>query len=140
MHIAFYGTYDLISNNNIVGRIQSQQRQQMQRKKLGEEDIFNLSKFNRIKINEELVGNYYKGEKLPTESLLCSSKVMRDTVEGVCKDIAWGQKREVGRIGLALQHQIYGDLIEELVKDLKFSYTCSFSSLPFEGCKRRLCF
>lgn len=127
------------------GRIQSQQTQQVQRKKPeGDMMMFNLSKFDRItktKTHEIVIGNW-KSEKAAESPLCSNSKVaMRDCVEEVFKDISWGQKREMGRIGLALQNQIYGDLIEELVKDLNFSHTCSYySSLPFEACKRRLCF
>ncbi|XP_022935193.1 uncharacterized protein LOC111442147 [Cucurbita moschata] len=118
------------------GRVQSQQRQQMmQRKKKQEGDhIFNISKFERTKIPEEVVGNW-KNEKA-AESPPCGREAMKDSLEGVCKDISWGLKMEVGRIGLALQHQIFGDLLEELVKDHTFTYT----SLPFEACRRRLCF
>ncbi|KAL2480844.1 Uncharacterized protein Adt_33810 [Abeliophyllum distichum] len=60
------------------------------------------------------------------------------SVDEVCIDIAWGEKREVGRIGLVLEDCICRDLIEEFVKELmKF---CCMYSLPFEACKRRLLF
>ena len=67
---------------------------------------------------------------------------MKESVEEVCKDIAWGEKREIGRIGLALQDHICRDLIEEIVTDLSsfHFYNNVYSSLPFEACKRRLCF
>lgn len=72
-----------------------------------------------------------------------SSKALKETVEQVCEDIAWGEKREIGRIGLALQDHICRDLIEEIVTDLGLvqSYNDNVNySLPFEACKRRLCF
>lgn len=70
-----------------------------------------------------------------------SSKAMMKSVQEVCKDIAWGEKREVGRIGLAIQDYICRDLIEEFVKDLGHSYnSTNFYSLPFQACKRKLCF
>ncbi|XP_010036420.2 uncharacterized protein LOC104425418 isoform X1 [Eucalyptus grandis] len=64
------------------------------------------------------------------------SEAMRQSVEQVCKDIAWGQRREVGRIGLALHDHICRDLIEEMVREM--GYGGIASSLPFEACKRRL--
>ncbi|XP_038905750.1 uncharacterized protein LOC120091709 [Benincasa hispida] len=127
------------------GRMELQQIQQMQRKKPeGDMMMFNnLSKFDstKTKIHEIVIGNW-KSEKAAEQSPLCRSKVaMRDSVEQVFKEISWGQNKEMGRIGLALQNQICGDLIEELVKDLNYNYTCGYySSLPFEACKRRLCF
>ncbi|CAL5356755.1 unnamed protein product [Camellia sinensis] len=79
---------------------------------------------------------------------LWSNKVtmnMIESVDEVCRDIAWGEKREVGRIGLVLQDYICKDLIEEIVKEL--GECCSSSScmlyhysLPLEACKRRLPF
>lgn len=78
----------------------------------------------------------------PSSSPLWSSKAMKGTVEEVCKDIAWGEEREIGRIGLALQDHICRDLIEEIVIELGSfqSYSKVNYSLPFEACKRRLCF
>ncbi|KAF8007124.1 hypothetical protein BT93_K1199 [Corymbia citriodora subsp. variegata] len=66
------------------------------------------------------------------------SEAMRQSVDQVCRDIAWGQRREVGRIGLALHDHICRDLIEETVREL--GSRCIMSSLPFEACKRRLRF
>lgn len=70
-----------------------------------------------------------------------TSKAMIESVEEVCKDIAWGETREVGRMGLVIQDYICRDLIEEFVKDL--GHSCNSSkvySLPFQACKRKLCF
>ncbi|XP_017254420.1 uncharacterized protein LOC108224353 [Daucus carota subsp. sativus] len=76
-----------------------------------------------------------------TSPLPRSSKAMIESVEEVCKDIAWGEKRDVGRIGLVIQDCICRDLIEEFVKDLGHSYKPSnLYSLPFQACKRKLCF
>ncbi|KAL8095158.1 hypothetical protein AgCh_036565 [Apium graveolens] len=70
-----------------------------------------------------------------------TSKAMIDDVQEVCNDIAWGEKREVGRMGLVIQDYICRDLIEEFVKDLGHSYnSTNLYSLPFQACKRRLCF
>ncbi|XP_022867518.1 uncharacterized protein LOC111387207 [Olea europaea var. sylvestris] len=60
------------------------------------------------------------------------------SVDEVCSDIAWGEKREVGRIGLVLEDYICRDLIEEFVKELM--KCCCMYSLPFEACKKRLLF
>lgn len=67
--------------------------------------------------------------------VMWSSKAMIKSVDEVCRDVEWGEKRELGRIGLALQDYICKDLIEEIVRDLGCLYT-----LPFEACRRRLCF
>ncbi|CAN1174945.1 hypothetical protein LINPERPRIM_LOCUS10236 [Linum perenne] len=85
---------------------------------------------------------------------------MAESVEKACNDIAWGERREIGRIGLALHDQICRDLVEELVREIiglycfekkkiKVSTSSSSSSsssaavcqtLPFESCKRSLRF
>lgn len=63
---------------------------------------------------------------------------MVESVEEVCNDVAWGEKREIGRIGVVVQDHVCRELIEELVKELK---SCStLQPLPLEACKRRLCF
>lgn len=63
---------------------------------------------------------------------------MVESVEEVCNDIAWGEKREIGRIGIVVQDYLCRDLIEELVKDLN---SCPIiHQLPLEACKRKLCF
>ena len=67
------------------------------------------------------------------------SKAMVESLEEVCRDIAWGERREVGRIGLVLQDHICRDLIEETVSEMGDGYV-SMYSLPFEACKRKLCF
>ncbi|KAG6411809.1 hypothetical protein SASPL_129893 [Salvia splendens] len=67
-----------------------------------------------------------------------SSRAMVESVEEVCNDIGWGEKREIGRIGLVLQDHVCRELIEELVKDLKSSSI--IPPLPLEACKRKLCF
>lgn len=72
-----------------------------------------------------------------TTSPICCSKAMIQSVEEVCNDIAWGQKRETGRIGLVLQDQICRDLIEELVKEMDQVF---LRTLPFIACKKRLYF
>uniref|UniRef100_A0A9I9E9L5 DUF3741 domain-containing protein n=2 Tax=Cucumis melo TaxID=3656 RepID=A0A9I9E9L5_CUCME len=133
------------------GRIQSQKIQQMQRKKQEDQEdhmmmLNTVSKFDRTKnkTHEIVIGNWKLSEKAKelSPSLCRSNKVaMRESVEEVFKDIFWGQKKELGRIGLTLQNQICGDLIEELVKDLNFSFTFTYyTSLPFQACKRSLCF
>ncbi|XP_041997042.1 uncharacterized protein LOC121747118 isoform X2 [Salvia splendens] len=67
-----------------------------------------------------------------------SSRAMVESVEEVCNDIAWGEKREIGRIGLEVQDHVCRELIEELVRDLKSSSI--IPPLPLEACKRKLCF
>ncbi|KAI4348540.1 hypothetical protein L6164_009252 [Bauhinia variegata] len=108
-----------------VGRMHLQQLQ----KKPGEEEMMsNLYFYDRMASD---------GKGKEEESAVWSSKAMTESVEEVCRDIAWGEKREIGRIGLALQDYICRDLIEEIVREFGCPY---FYTLPFEACKRRLCF
>lgn len=122
---------------HLYGRVhphqhQHHQQQQQQRRKPGEEDIMNLCFFSRLSSESTEA----KEEK--SESAVCGSKAMVESVEEVCRDIAWGERREVGRIGLVLQDYICRDLIEETVAEM--GYVSSMYSLPFEACKRKLCF
>ncbi|XP_027176539.1 uncharacterized protein LOC113775745 isoform X1 [Coffea eugenioides] len=66
-----------------------------------------------------------------------SSKAMIQSVDEVCNHISWGEKRELGNIGMVLQNYICKDLIEEVLYDLGF---CKMHELPLEACKRRLSF
>lgn len=61
------------------------------------------------------------------------SKAMTESVERASKDIAWGEKREVGRIGVALQDHICRDLIQETVLEMGFHF-------PASSCRTRLRF
>ncbi|XP_065853380.1 uncharacterized protein [Euphorbia lathyris] len=110
---------------------------QQLKKRPGEEDNINISILDRI----------YTKEKKNDEKLfglgIWGTKVMEETVKEVCRDIEWGQKREIRRIGMALQDFIFRDLIEDIVKDFRFScinYHPDPPPLPLESCKRRLCF
>lgn len=116
-----------------AGRSVQQQKQQSQ-KKPGEENAYFYER-----MTSELA-QYNRKEKKEEEDeswVMWSSRAMIESVEEVCRDISWGEKREIGRIGLALQDHICRDLIEEIVTDL--GCYC-FYTLPFEACKRRLSF
>lgn len=72
---------------------------------------------------------------------------MKECVIEVCQEVEWGQIQQVGRIGLLIQDFILKDLIDEIIKDLGFcsyfDHVCSGISsfiLPFEACKKQLCF
>ncbi|KAG8649089.1 uncharacterized protein LOC110621374 isoform X3 [Manihot esculenta] len=101
----------------------------------GDEDITNVSMIERIK-SEMMIPSERSSGNLAAP--LWSSKAMVESVNEVCKDIAWGQSREIGRIGLALQDYIFRDLIEEIVREMGFCYI--YPALPLESCKRRLRF
>ncbi|XP_054790156.1 uncharacterized protein LOC129295643 [Prosopis cineraria] len=116
-------------HSNQIGRVQ-QQKIQLQ-KKPGEE---NTCFYEKI-MTSELVHKKVKDEE--EESVMWSKRAMIESVEEVCRDIVWGEKREIGRIGLALHDHICRDLIDEIVRDLG---CCCFNDLPFEACKRRLSF
>lgn len=75
------------------------------------------------------------------------SMSMKECVIEVCQEVEWGQIQQVGRIGLLIQDFILKDLIDEIIKDLGFcsyfDHVCSGISsfiLPFEACKKQLCF
>nr|GLL47547.1 uncharacterized protein LOC109162190 isoform X2 [Ipomoea trifida] len=59
-----------------------------------------------------------KREAVAASPVMWCSKAMVQSVEEVCRDIACGEHREAGKIGLVLQDYICADLIQELVKDL----------------------
>ncbi|KAF3441428.1 hypothetical protein FNV43_RR15342 [Rhamnella rubrinervis] len=141
-------TYNRGGGIGAQGHNQKQQ-QMMIRKKPGEEEEYMnpTSRFEKITSTSSEIA-----------SPPWSSKAMRDSVEEVCRDITWGQRRELGRIGLSLQDHICRDLIHEFVIELITTSTSTstyhhhhmppyyhhhhpqFHSLPFEACKRRLCF
>ena len=108
---------------------------QQEKKQGGEEDITTVSFFDRIMTVDQ---NMIHGSVVT--SPLWSSKAMVESVNQVCKDAAWGERREIGRIGLALQDYIFRDLIEEIVKDMGFDCIYQLGPLPFESCKKRLSF
>ncbi|XP_042484606.1 uncharacterized protein LOC122064890 [Macadamia integrifolia] len=77
-------------------------------------------------------------KKLDWVSPFSSSRAMVESVNEVCQEVNWEEKRELRRIGLAIQDYIFAGLIEEVVKELE---CCSlYSSLRFEACRKRLCF
>lgn len=117
-----------------------QQQQKQLRKKPGEEELskYNLCFYERIAT--ELVAAPRKlGENAggSSSSPVWSSKAMKESLDQVCSDIASGERREIGRIGLALHDQICRDLIEEIVREIGFS---GKYALPFKTCNRRLYF
>ncbi|CAJ1917964.1 unnamed protein product [Sphenostylis stenocarpa] len=116
------------SGRHTFARIQQQKQQVL--KKPGEEEISSTYMYERITC--ESVNKKVNDEE---HLVMWSSKAMIKSVDEVCRDVAWGEKRELGRIGLALQDYICKDLIEEIVRELGCFYT-----LPLEACKRRLCF
>lgn len=110
-----------------------QQGKKMAGKKPGEEDDgIDISFLNRV-----LTETLRIKRKATTTPSFWSSKAMIQSVDEVCSDIAWGEKREMGNIGLTLQNQIFKDLIEDFVKELGFHF---MYRLPFDACKRRLSF
>ncbi|XP_022743876.1 uncharacterized protein LOC111294753 [Durio zibethinus] len=113
------------NNNERLGRTLQQQKKQLHKKKPGDEDFFDrFTKSNNHQDNNAV-------------SALWRSEAMVHSVDEVCKDIAWGERREIGRIGLALQHHICGDLIDEIVREIGCYSTYS---LPFQACRRGLSF
>ncbi|KAJ6363628.1 hypothetical protein OIU78_003747 [Salix suchowensis] len=101
---------------------------QQEKKQGGEEGITTVSFFDRIvTVDQHMIHGSV------VTSPLWSSKGMVESVNQVCKDAAWGERREIGRIGLALQDYIFRDLIEEIVKDMGFDCIYQLGRLPFES-------
>ncbi|XP_060175789.1 uncharacterized protein LOC132606353 isoform X2 [Lycium barbarum] len=109
----------------------TQQRKPTQR-------IARLGAYEPVDIFQKLTNNEpFHMKSVVTTSPLWCSKAMIQSVEEVCYDIAWGQQREAGRIGLVLQDHICRELIEELIKEMDL--VC-LRSLLFIACKKRLLF
>lgn len=120
-----------------------QQQKQKQKRKPGEEDtaMSNICLVEKMRSTETAVKSCSENvAAVQVISPMWGSKAMIDSVNEVCRDIAWGERREVGRIGVALQDHICRDLIEEFVKDLLGSFCMFKYSLPFEACRRSLRF
>lgn len=120
-----------------------QQKQQLQ-KKAGEENTYFYERMTSHELGVILKKGKNEEEEEGSSMVMWSSKAMIESVEEVCREIAWGEKREIGRIGLALQDHICRDLIDEIITDFGcycFYTTTTTSNLPpFEACKRRLAF
>ncbi|KAF5475656.1 hypothetical protein F2P56_007436 [Juglans regia] len=127
-------------------RLVLQQHQKQLRKKPGDQEETTKIYFNdrMINITTETVVVERKVSDNVVGSIISSiwnSKAMIESVEEVCRDIDWGKRREIGRIGLALQDHICRDLIEEMVGEMQQGCCCMLQyALPLEACKRRLCF
>ncbi|KAK6137030.1 hypothetical protein DH2020_029229 [Rehmannia glutinosa] len=118
----------------LVSNVVPQQRKPTAAKKPGE-DYEPIAKLvNKSSITESSL--HVRRQVTPPSC----SRAMVQSVEEVCDDIAWGEKREIGRIGMVLQDHLWRELIHELVKDLKSSCSNIRYSLPLEACKRSLCF
>ncbi|KAJ6778974.1 hypothetical protein OIU74_002711 [Salix koriyanagi] len=118
--------------------LQHECRSSKRRSQEGKRSSPTLALVDRIMSCENMVHGKSHGSVV--SSHLWTSKAMIESVNEVCKDIDWGERREIGRIGLALQDYICRDLIEEIVKELGFDCFYKIAPLPFESCKRRLHF
>ncbi|KAH9675059.1 hypothetical protein KPL70_018672 [Citrus sinensis] len=118
------------------------QQKQKQKRKPGEEDtaVSNICLVEKMRSETAVKSCSENVAGVQVISPVWGSKAMIDSLNEVCRDIAWGERREVGRIGLALQDYICSDLIEEFVKDLLGSFCMFKYSFPFEACRRSLRF
>ncbi|KAJ0979005.1 hypothetical protein J5N97_014479 [Dioscorea zingiberensis] len=66
------------------------------------------------------------------------NKTMEESVGEVWEDGVWEERWELGRIGVGLEIDIFGDLVEELVREMVGCY--KLLSLPLRNCRKRLCF
>ncbi|KAL0453308.1 UNVERIFIED_CONTAM: hypothetical protein Slati_1308900 [Sesamum latifolium] len=132
------GSFSIVHNTTIAAgttRAVPHQRKPTAAKKPGEDDEPIAKLHNHPTITESSVlVRWQAAASQPVRS----SRAMVESVEEVCRDIAWGEKRG-GEIGLALQDQLCRELIEEVVKEL-VKPSGNVQPLPLEACKRRLCF
>ncbi|KAK4412755.1 hypothetical protein Salat_2922700 [Sesamum alatum] len=127
-----------IVHNTAAGttRVTPHQRKPAAAKKPGEDDEPIAKLLNHLTTTES---SLLVRRRATASRPVQSSMAMVESVEEVCRDIAWGEKREVGRIGLVLQDHLCRELIEEVVKEL-LKPSPNVQPLPLEACKRRLCF
>ncbi|MQM00913.1 hypothetical protein Taro_033658 [Colocasia esculenta] len=74
----------------------------------------------------------------PWQRLPCS-RAMEESVEQVWEDGVLEERWELGKVGVGLEADILGDLVAEVVKELGFR-RCSRLPLPFDACRKRLCY
>ncbi|KAL7138231.1 hypothetical protein ABFS83_10G149800 [Erythranthe nasuta] len=126
-----------VQNTNTAGATTihvTQQRKPTSAKKPGEDDEPTAAKL----LNTDSTLHMRQRAASATVAPPWCSRAMVHSVEEVCGDIAWGEKREVGRIGLVLQDHLCRELIEDLIKEMNYNW--SIRPLPLEACKRKLCF
>lgn len=135
MYVLIIALY-VVSTTLGVGRttIQPKKKKQLlHTKKAGGEDIREACFFDRF--TRRLIDD--AKSNVNAASVFGRSKAMVHNVDQVCNDISWGERREMERIGLALQDHICRDLIEEIIREI--GYYSTFV-LPFQACKRGLSF
>ncbi|KAK9156538.1 hypothetical protein Scep_003112 [Stephania cephalantha] len=139
----------------------SQEENKQGKQIIREDSTANLSFFHRMVTLESLPrfscsllrGDQYLGSTKSTttttttktnninDSSTCwnSSNAKIESVMEVCEEAVWEERWEVGRIGVMLEDFMLGDLIEETVRELGRRHHQMYV-LPFEACKRKLCF
>ncbi|KAL8041160.1 hypothetical protein ABFX02_10G148400 [Erythranthe guttata] len=127
-----------VQNTNTAGATKihatTQQRKPTSAKKPGEDDEPTAAKLLNTDSTLQMRRRAVSAAIAPS----WCSRAMVHSVEEVCVDIAWGEKREVGRIGLVLQDHLCRELIEDLIKEMNSNWP--IRPLPLEACKRKLCF
>lgn len=131
-----------LNTSKLGGTTLQQQQHKEQYKKPPEKEINDACLLRQKKPREEEIINAclydrFRRDWINAGHNAVTRRAMVESVNQVCSDIAWGERRELGRIGLALQDHICRDLIDEIVKELG---SHPLHSLPFEECKRRLRF
>ncbi|KAF6163877.1 hypothetical protein GIB67_024732 [Kingdonia uniflora] len=109
----------------------------------GEKNVEKLNKAPFLnKIMTEALPKLRDYKRLHTNSLsspYCSSYNAKiECVNEIWETCLWEERRELSRIGVDLEDYLFRELIEETVKDLGCCYM--YSVLPFDACRRRLCF
>ncbi|VFQ72295.1 unnamed protein product [Cuscuta campestris] len=127
----------MITRSPTLGRIHSSNGYivQQSRNKVAMDESMNsvIKKFKTCSFQTNREGGFVSS----SSPVMQRSREMAESVEEACSDIACGEHGEARKIGAALQEGICTDLIHEVVKDLGHS-PCKLS-LPFDGCRRRLC-
>ncbi|XVF07044.1 hypothetical protein REPUB_Repub06bG0103100 [Reevesia pubescens] len=131
---------EVVNNRSVsvgdIGRTLQLQQKNPLKKKPGEEEITATGACFFHRFTKESV-SYAKSKNHRDHdnsinafsALWRISKAMVRSVDEVCKDIAWGERREIGRIGLVLQDHICRDLIDEIVIEMGCYVFASISSM-----------
>ncbi|KAI3917016.1 hypothetical protein MKX01_003465 [Papaver californicum] len=106
------------------------------------------------RISGRRLSSEFSWAALTNRSLLSSpfqndrcKKAKVEIVSEACLDAVWGERWELGRIGVVLEEYMFNELIQETVRELLLrccsTYTnilYSSSSVPYGSCKKKLCF
>ncbi|CAN8254330.1 unnamed protein product [Cochlearia groenlandica] len=181
--LKFSGTGDVIAGTQMTTRHETETNTMLSKMNHHDQDYYKdnkTHKVNNISLitkpdHDDIMTNKTTSTEITRGTTTTTPIMVRrvrlslmDSVNQVCDDVSYGQRREVAKIGLALHDHICRDLIAEIVHELSFSKyynrdTCrkstvdsdvcyagrsgsrhirrgSTNSLPLDACRRKLVF